>query len=260
MENLQHSLIPLPMKNLLMICFLVIGSDCIGQSNYFKMYNDSIYTQSQFDTYLNKKLPVNDPVYIAAPTIYHKQYRKDSVINYFTIVMTKSDHPIRKSGKIDIVYKQDPLYLILDKKLPEFKLRDLDDKVFNSSQLIGKPTLINFWSIQCAPCIQEFPELDKLREKYEHKINFISISENSKSQVKELLKRKPFHFYHLVNGYDYKTNVLKVSSLPSIIFLDKNGYVVEIKGGIPYVKDKKTGKPYIARFQFEKILDKLIKL
>jgi hypothetical protein len=52
---------------------------------------------------------------------------------------------------------------------------------------------------------------------------------------------------------------LKVGSIPKNIFLDKNGNVFEIKGGIPYESDQ-TGKPILARYQFEKILDKLTKL
>jgi thiol-disulfide isomerase/thioredoxin len=221
------------------------------------MYNDSIYDQKQFDKFLKTFLQGVKPGYKPTPTIFHKQVMGDSVINYFAINMSKADGQFDPKS-IKIVYEQDPLYLILNKKLPEFKLKDLNDKLFNSAYLVGKPSLINFWSIQCAPCIEEFAELDKLKNKYGDNVNFISISENSKSQVLELLKRKPFNYNHLVDGYSYKTT-LKIGSIPKNIFLDKNGHVFEIKGGIPYELDR-SGKPFIARYQFEKILDKLTKL
>lgn len=242
------------MKKAIIIYFL-FGSFCFGQTNYYKMYNDSIYDQSHLDKFLKTFLQNVKAGYKPVPTIFHKQVKGDSVINYFIINMRKVDEKI-DSKSIKIVYEQDPLYLILDKKLPEFKLRDLNGDLISSTKFLGKPTLINFWSIQCAPCIQEFPELDELKKKYGDKMNFVSISENSKSQVVELLKRKPFNYYHLLDGEDYK-NTLKIRSIPRNIFLDKYGNVFEIKGGIPYELDK-TGKQFLARYHFEKVIDKLI--
>jgi thiol-disulfide isomerase/thioredoxin len=247
------------MKNFFVITLFFIVSDCFAQSNYYKLYNDSIYNQKRFDLYLDKMLKTLPTGYIATPTIYHKQHKPDSIINFFTVVMTKGTNQVDNSNA-KIVYNQDPVFLILDKKLPKFNLKDVNDKEFSSSQLIGKPSLINFWSIQCAPCILEFPELDKLIDKYGDKVNFISISENSKNEVLDLLKQKPFHFYHLVDGYDYKKSILKNGSIPKNIFLDRNGNVFEIKGGIPYENDKTTGRSIMARYQFEYILDRLLKL
>jgi len=245
------------MKNYLVIILFLIVNDCFAQSNYYRIYNDSIYDQKRFDSYLNKMIKTLPKGYIATPTIYHKQFKPDSIINFFTVVMTRGTTQSDNS-KVEIVFNQDPVYLILDKKLPEFILKDINDKEFSSSQLIGKPSLINFWSIQCAPCILEFPELDKLKDKYGDKVNFISISENSKAEVLELFQEKPFHFHHLVNGYNYKKSLLKEGSIPRNIFLDRNGKVFEIKGGIPYENDKITGKSNLARYQFEYILDKLL--
>lgn len=243
------------MKNTLFFAFLLAGFCCYGQKNYYKLYNDSIYDQSRFDKFLKTILANAKPGFRVTPTIFHKQIKGDSIINYFTVMMTKGV----PQNKTEVVYEQDPVFLILNKKLPEFKLKDLNGHIFSSEELKGKPALINFWSIQCPPCIEEFTELDKLKEKYGNRVNFISISENSKSQVLELLKKKPFSYYHLVDGYGYKTNTLKISSIPKNIFLDKNGNVLEIKNGIPYEPDR-TGKPVPARYQFEKILDKLTKL
>ncbi|MBK7627461.1 MAG: TlpA family protein disulfide reductase [Bacteroidales bacterium] len=247
------------MKNIFVITLFLIVSDCFSQSNYYKLYNDSIYNQKRFDTYLDKMLKTLPAGYIVTPTIYHKQHKPDSIINFFTVVMTKGTKQV-DNNKVKIIYKQDPVFMLLDKKLPKFTLKDINDKDFSSSQLIGKPSLINFWSIQCAPCILEFPELDKLIDKYGNKVNFISISENSKSEVLNLLKQKPFHFYHLVDGYDFKKSILKDGSIPKNIFLDRNGNVFEIKGGIPIEKDIITGKSKMARYQFEYILDRLLKL
>ena len=53
-----------------------------------------------------------------------------------------------------------------NKEFPKFDLNTLMDKNFNSEQLKGKPTMINFWFTRCAPCIDEMPVLNKIKEKY----------------------------------------------------------------------------------------------
>lgn len=155
--------------------------------------------------------------------------------------------------------KQDLIYNLLNKKLPDFALKDLNGKTFNSSELIGKPTLINLWSIYCSPCILEFPYLDSLKTKYGDKMNFIAIGENSAKEIKDLLKRKPFNFYILQEGYSYQKNTLKVGSLPKNIWLDKNGYIRMIQNGLPAQQDSRTGKIHIINSKpFEEIIKNMI--
>lgn len=155
--------------------------------------------------------------------------------------------------------KQDPIYNFFNKKLPDFALKDLNGKTFNSSELIGKPTLINLWSIYCSPCILEFPYLDSLKTKYGDKMNFIAIGENSAKEIKDLLKRKPFNFYILQEGYSYQKNTLKVGSLPKNIWLDKNGYIRMIQNGLPAQQDPKTGRIHIKNSKpFEEIIRNMI--
>jgi cytochrome c biogenesis protein CcmG/thiol:disulfide interchange protein DsbE len=105
-----------------------------------------------------------------------------------------------------------------------------------------------------------FPQLDKLKEKYGDKVNFIAISEDSREEILKLLKRKPFNFYQLTDGYNYKTQTLKISSIPKNIFLDKYGYVREIKEGLPFETDKASGKSTGSNLLFEKIINKILKM
>ena len=233
---------------------------CFGQSNYYKLFNDSIYNQTAFDFKLKSLIKSLPSSYYLTPTIYHRRTINDSVINYVMFLAKRKD-PNKNQVNVEIVFAQDSLFLLLDKKLPRFNLLDVNGTDFSSTRLIGKPTLINFWSIQCAPCIEEFPNLGKLKEKYGDRVNFIAISENSKEEVLDLLKRKPFNFYQLVDGEEYKVNTLKISSIPKNIFLDKNGIVREIKEGLPFETDEKTGKDVIKSEQlFENIINKLLKL
>lgn len=49
---------------------------------------------------------------------------------------------------------------------PEFKLTDLNGKVFKSSQLQGNIVLLDLWATWCEPCIADIPMLNRLHEKF----------------------------------------------------------------------------------------------
>ncbi|WP_339625591.1 TlpA disulfide reductase family protein [uncultured Winogradskyella sp.] len=53
----------------------------------------------------------------------------------------------------------------------------------------SKPTLINLWFIQCPGCIAEMPALNRLKEKYEDKVNFISLTFEQEDDVRKFLKK-----------------------------------------------------------------------
>ena len=238
----------------------MIAELSFGQTNYYSFNTDSLYSEkhvkSAFETIV-KTLPEN---YILKTTVYHKIVKKDSIVNYFAfgtqIKASKTDKSIFK-----IEFKQDSLFLLLNKKLPAFKLMDLKGHAFSSSQLMGKPALINYWAIYCGPCIAEFPQLDELKAKYGNKMNFIAITENTcaEDNLKNFFEKNPFNFYILENGENYK-KTLKISGIPRNIFIDKDGYIRYIQANFPYeIINLKTGeKKYSNNNFFVKIIEELI--
>jgi cytochrome c biogenesis protein CcmG, thiol:disulfide interchange protein DsbE len=236
-----------------------------GQSSYYRLFNDNrIYNQSDFDLHLKSLIKDLPKDYSITPIIYNKRFIKDSVINYVKFQeIWWGDKKIDPS-KFDIVYKQDTLLLFLDRKLPDFKLKDLNGKTFTASQLIGKPTLIDFWAINCRGCIVEMPQLNKLKEKYKERVNFIAISMDSGKSVQEFLKKNPFNFNILIDGYVYTANSLKITGFPTNMFLDKNGYVREIRNTMPLRSNKLPENPGelpdLSNEEFAKILENLLKL
>jgi len=198
--------------------------------------------------------------FIIVPTIYHRIIKKDSVINYLSFIIQKCAPGSDK--KFKYTFKQDSLFLLLGKKLPEFKLVDLKGNKISSSQFIGKPTLLNFWAIHCAPCVAEIPEMNGLKEKYGDKMNFIALTENTceNDGLIEFLGKHPFNYYILQNAKSYK-ETLKISAIPRNIFIDKDGYVRYIQGNFPYTEyDPKKGiKKYDDNNYFVQIIEGLIK-
>jgi cytochrome c biogenesis protein CcmG, thiol:disulfide interchange protein DsbE len=254
------------MKNILALLLLTITSISHSQSNFYKLFiesstNDSIFNEKEFNNLFKAMIKALPQDYSLTPITFHKFQVNDSIINYVTFNKIWWGNNKIDPTNFEMVYKQDPLYLFLNKKLPEFNLKDLKGNTFNSKQLIGKPTLINFWNTHCRGCILEFSQLDKLKEKYKDKVNFIAITDDSQDSTKKFLLKKSFSFYQLTDGYEYNFNTLKLSLLPINLFIDRNGYIREIKGSLLTNFDKTTGTPKLTNnLEFDEILEKLTKL
>jgi thiol-disulfide isomerase/thioredoxin len=210
--------------------FLVLSplsSVCIAQKNYYKIVDDTVYNENGFKNYFEERMKSAPKDYKYRSIIFHKIVLKDSLINYVYLEPKKLDPKIENKD-IEFIFRQDPSFLFLNKKLPEFILEDVYGKTFNSTKLIGKPTMINFWSVYCGHCIIEFSELNKLKAKYSDKINFIAICDSPLEQTKEILNKKPFDFTTLIDNKHYRLYTLKITGIPRNFFLDKNGTLREI--------------------------------
>ena len=50
--------------------------------------------------------------------------------------------------------------------LTELSFEDINGKNYNLNSLKGKIIVLNFWFIQCKPCVEEFPDLNKLKKEF----------------------------------------------------------------------------------------------
>ena len=53
---------------------------------------------------------------------------------------------------------------VLDLPAPDFTVQRMDGTAVRLSELRGKVVFVNFWATWCAPCREEFPELEKMAE------------------------------------------------------------------------------------------------
>lgn len=108
------------------------------------------------------------------------------------------------------------------------------------SILIGgkqlKPTVINLWFIHCPGCIAEIPALNKLQEKYADKVKFVALTFEEEKDVLKFLRKKDFNFKH-VTGVDDFIKGIGSKPYPENIFIDRNGVIRNIEGGLGVSKD-----------------------
>ncbi|MEG1448383.1 MAG: redoxin domain-containing protein [Oscillospiraceae bacterium] len=142
-------------------------------------------------------------------------------------------------------------------KAQDFTIYDTDGNAVNLSDKLGKPIVINFWASWCPPCKMELPHFNEVFEEVGDDIEFMMIDmvsgreteEKGKAHIEEKGYGFPVYFDTDQDAaYEYG-----ITSLPTTLFIDKDGYIVAgAKGminketllkGIDMIKDKENNNP-----------------
>lgn len=87
-----------------------------------------------------------------------------------------------------------------------------------------KKVLINFWASWCTSCIQEMPELEALKSKYEKQgVLFIAVNAGEKKKkIQKFLKKHKFSYLILEDQDRKVSKSLNVTELPRTFVIDKS--------------------------------------
>lgn len=103
------------------------------------------------------------------------------------------------------------------------------------SDLKGKLVVLDFWGVNCPPCIKAFGKLDTLQKKFENQIQIILITSTSKKEIDSIfLKRSQrSSAYHLPNlpsitGDTIFHRLFRHVLIPHIVWIDQDGKVSQI--------------------------------
>ncbi|MCJ0742543.1 TlpA family protein disulfide reductase [Pedobacter montanisoli] len=115
------------------------------------------------------------------------------------------------------------------KEFPDFNFTDLQNRTYNSSNTKDKVVLLKCWFINCVACVNEFPELNALVDKYPDRkdILFISLAIDNKSELKAFLKKKEFKYAVIPDQENFMRNKLNVQMYPTHILINKKGEIVK---------------------------------
>jgi peroxiredoxin len=106
-----------------------------------------------------------------------------------------------------------------------FAVTDIVGNNYSLESLKGKVVVLNFWFIECKPCVMEIPDLNKLVEKYKGKdVVFLGIANNDKAKIQKFLEKQPYN-YNLIAGDNKVANDYGIMAFPTHIIIDKNSTV-----------------------------------
>lgn len=203
---------------------------------YYKNSAGKFISERTIDsTFLSVKKRMSSFGMIPYKDFKNKIEKPDSIIYDFAIIVLDS------ASLAGYIKDKEHKERLIGQPLPSFNLKDINGKTVTLEQFKGQAMVINLWFTACPPCILEMPELNRIKELPEYsKINFIAITFDTKEKVQNFLTKKDFNFIHLVDAQSYCE--LFTSDYPVNIFVDKNGIVTDIEGGMPLVdnKNKKT--------------------
>lgn len=115
----------------------------------------------------------------------------------------------------------------LGKQLPPIVLHDASGNEVALGRYLGHPLLIDVWATWCGPCLNELPDLGRIRKStMQTDLKIIAIDEDSKAGIApDLLKRRgydwdDFHFNKTV------TSQLPTTGIPLTVLVDAKGIIV----------------------------------
>ncbi len=119
---------------------------------------------------------------------------------------------------------------MIDKSAPEFSLTDLDGKKISLSDYKGKIVILDFWATWCGPCKASFPLMKEAIQKYtdSEKVKFLFVDtfervNNKIENAKKFIAENNYPFQVLLDVDSKAANDYGVVSIPTKIFIDKNG-------------------------------------
>jgi len=116
-------------------------------------------------------------------------------------------------------------------KIIDFTLKSNKGENIRVSDLRGQVVMLNFWASWCGPCVQEFPHLEKISQRFSP-AGFTLLGVNidtTEEQAASFLKDREVSFPIV---YDPDLNVRnaykKYEGMPLSIFIDCDGNITEI--------------------------------
>jgi len=123
---------------------------------------------------------------------------------------------------------------------PEGDLPTFDEASFTTfdgetvalTSLLGSPTVVNFFSSSCTPCIKEMPAFEQVFQQAGSQVAFLGLAVNDRPEDAQALVAQTGVTYPTAQDPDNSViNVLGGTVLPTTVLLDADGQVVATRSG-----------------------------
>lgn len=115
----------------------------------------------------------------------------------------------------------------------DFTATTLDGRTVRLSSLRGQPVVLNFWASWCPPCRAEAPDFERVHQAYRDKgvvILGVNTSDQT-SKAQAFLTETGVSYPNLLDDRNQLATQFNATSLPTTIFIDREGHVVKRRLG-----------------------------
>lgn len=143
------------------------------------------------------------------------------------------------------------LFLFLFKDKFSFEIHDnknLNESVIYKNHIQDdKLIVVNYWASWCAPCIEEVPFLNNLKESFNNEVVFLSFSKDKDTMVtRKAINQHRFNWSeitlidfeskHVLNSFFNENSVVEVDELPKTYFIKKGKVINKMKGKLDSIQ------------------------
>ncbi|WP_160167316.1 TlpA family protein disulfide reductase [Rhodopirellula sp. SWK7] len=117
---------------------------------------------------------------------------------------------------------------------PNFNLDRLNGDPLDLHDFIkGRPALITFWGLACAPCRQEAPHLTELHEKYGGKFSIVAVNgyDDDRQDVTNYATNEKLSHPIVLQGKIVSDDLYHVGAYPTTFWVDRNGTITDYEIG-----------------------------
>jgi peroxiredoxin len=118
------------------------------------------------------------------------------------------------------------------KLLPTASLDSVDGRTVDTTDLVGRSLLINFWYSTCEPCRREMPALNDAYERHGERIGFVGVNMyDSAVAAGNFAERYGVTFEILLDTRGELVTGLGIALAPTTILVDDQGKIVHQESG-----------------------------
>ncbi|MES2241194.1 MAG: TlpA disulfide reductase family protein [Bacteroidota bacterium] len=238
-------------KSAFFVLTFLIFTSCLAQTKYGNPEVDPIQIQKDYSSWwayqsknimlsrdfvaldtLSKEMPKETFLDQLANSNYIPiRLQSDDVVYYYKLfkIQLNSDTSIKATINQEAfdAYKN---FKTESTPFPKFSFKDLNGNLVSNETMKGKIIVIKCWYIHCAACIKEFPDVNKLVEKYKDRkdILFVSFAEDTPEQLKVFLARKPLSYSVIPDMKIYMNETLQLNAFPTHFIINKEGLIAKV--------------------------------
>ncbi|WP_316804283.1 TlpA disulfide reductase family protein [Pedobacter nototheniae] len=187
--------------------------------------------ETGFDSLLHTYVQLHPSSYVALWELVNRFMRfghsitRQEILNLFSKEI--------KSGYIWNTLNDDFKNILIkeQKVFPSIKVQNTE---YTTQSLIipkAKFTLVDFWFSRCKPCLESYPGLKKIFDKYREKgFNIVSISTDKSSEKalwEKRIKEYGLNWLHYLDENGEESKKLLIRNFPTTILLDSKGRVIK---------------------------------
>ena len=129
-----------------------------------------------------------------------------------------------------LVYKQaDPNEVKVGKPAPDVVVKDQSGKHMKLSELRGNLVFLNVWATDCAPCVQEMPDMEVLNRRFQdRKFKMVTVSiDTDWKPVTEFFERYRLTLPVYLDPGRSVYNAFHLTGTPETFLIDRNGIILK---------------------------------